>query len=72
MRIFRLLLSLLLSSGLIWLLSVQHQSGGKPLPVIGQFMNPFTGFWRNAEPSAGPALTDMQYSRAEGESQCCV
>lgn len=67
MRIFRLLLSLFLTSGLIWMLSVQHQLGGKPLPVLGQFLNPFTGFWRNAEPSAGPELTDLHIRGLKGK-----
>lgn len=51
MRLLRFLLALLPTLALLWLLLVPHTSGGKQLPVLGNFLNPFSGFWQNAEPA---------------------
>ncbi|MEO6037280.1 MAG: penicillin acylase family protein [Saprospiraceae bacterium] len=53
MRIFRFLFTLLLTCALIWFLQVPHQLGDKSLPPFGVFFNPFSGFWKNAEPATG-------------------
>jgi penicillin amidase len=49
MRIFKFLLSLGLTLGLIYILSNPQTIGEKKIPEIGDFMNPFSGFWQNAE-----------------------
>lgn len=48
MRQIRFFFALLLTTGLTILASL-HQPLGSPLPAIGQFLSPFTGFWQNAE-----------------------
>jgi penicillin G amidase len=56
MRIFKFILSLLATIGLIWVLQTPQKAGDKKLPALGHFFNPFTGFWRNAESAKGPIL----------------
>ncbi|MDX1408571.1 MAG: penicillin acylase family protein, partial [Saprospiraceae bacterium] len=46
---WRLILSALLTAGLIILLDTPLPLGQTTLPAIGKFMSPSTGFWRNAE-----------------------
>ncbi len=41
---------------LIGVLRTPIDLGGQRLPALGDFFNPFSGFWRNAEPRQGPAL----------------
>jgi len=53
MRILRFLLALLTTSALLWSLSTSFQAGDKNLPVLGAFLNPFSGFWANAESMSG-------------------
>ncbi len=58
MRYIPFLLTLVLLSALLWLLNSPQKAGDKALPPIGSFFNPFSGFWRNAEPLTGPGLAD--------------
>lgn len=51
MRLVKLLLSLLLTVGLAYLLSIRLPAGDNQTPRLGVFLNPFTGFWQNAESS---------------------
>ncbi|MCC6460602.1 MAG: hypothetical protein IT260_09050, partial [Saprospiraceae bacterium] len=51
MRLIRFLFALALTVAWIWLLRVPLQVGDKTLPPLGDFFNPFSGFWQNAEPS---------------------
>ncbi len=46
---WRFILSLAATIGLIWLLSVSLNIGGTVLPPLGKFMSPSHGFWKNAE-----------------------
>lgn len=41
---------------LIYLLSTPFSQGKLTIPPLGSLFNPFTGFWRNAEPVTGPTL----------------
>lgn len=50
MRTLRFLLALATTVLLIWFLGSPQKAGDKTLPALGDFFNPFTGFWRNAEP----------------------
>jgi penicillin G amidase len=56
MKILRFVLVLALTGALVGLLSRQQTVGEQTLPAIGHFFNPFSGFWRNAEPVSGPSL----------------
>lgn len=50
MHIIKFLLSLALTIGLIHVLSNPQTIKGKKTPAMGNFINPFSGFWQNAEP----------------------
>ncbi|TNE49221.1 MAG: penicillin acylase family protein [Bacteroidetes bacterium] len=51
MRVFRFLVALLLTILLVWQLHSPQQLGTSRIPALGDFFNPFTGFWQNAEPA---------------------
>lgn len=51
MRLARFLLALLPTLALLWLLKTPLSIGEKTLPPLGAFINPFSGFWQNAEPA---------------------
>ena len=55
MRFVRFLFALALTVLLTWLLQQPQHIGDKTLPAPGAFFNPFSGFWRNAEPAKGGA-----------------
>lgn len=50
MRFVKFLLSLAVLLGLIYLLDNPLSVGETKLPALGRLLNPFTGFWQNAEP----------------------
>lgn len=54
MRLIRFIFALLMTGLLIWFLQTPQQAGDKTLPSLGAFFNPFSGFWRNAEPADSP------------------
>jgi len=56
MKYFRAALSLLFASGLTFLLN--RPLG--PVPALGVFFSPFTGFWQNAEKPANIPATDLK------------
>ena len=51
MRIVPLLISALITAGLITALNVQLPSGKSKTPRLGFFLSPQYGFWQNAEPA---------------------
>ena len=53
MRYFKFVVSLLLTCAFIAALSTQFKVGGQYLPAFGKLLNPFSGFWQNAEPETG-------------------
>jgi len=51
MKIVRFFIALAVTVAFIWSLqSYQATVGGAQVPPLGKFLNPFTGFWQNAEP----------------------
>ena len=50
MRYIKFLFSLAITIGLVYFLSNPQTIGGKKTPAFGHFLNPFSGFWQNAEP----------------------
>lgn len=62
MRYIKFLLSLALTVGLIHVLSNPQTISGKKTPAFGYFLNPFSGFWQNAEPltQTYPEITDIE------------
>lgn len=61
MRVFKFLLSLTVTLGLIYLLDNRWIISGNPVPPIGKFLDPFNGFWRNIEPEnfKGPEVMSI-------------
>ncbi len=47
------LLAASLTAGLTWALNRSWIVNNEPIPAFGKLMNPFTGFWQNAEPVTG-------------------
>jgi penicillin G amidase len=62
MKFLKFFAALLLTGGFIYALDNSFTVKDQPLPAFGRLMNPFSGFWRNAEPiSAGlTAPSDLQ------------
>lgn len=69
MRVIRFILSLSATILLLWSLQHSFQVGGKPLPPIGNFFNPFSGFWKNAEPLSGPHIQNISLPGLTGKVQ---
>ncbi len=63
MKYLRALLSLLVAGGLTYLLN--RPLG--PVPALGLFLSPFTGFWQNAEAPLKTPPTDIQLQGLKGE-----
>lgn len=66
MRFVRFFLFLLLTTGLIWLLQTPQHVGSVTLPALGSFFNPFSGFWQNAESTAGFPAAEVQIPGLKG------
>jgi len=66
MRFVQFFLFLLLTIGLIWLLQTPQRVGTNTLPALGVFFNPFSGFWKNAEPVAGFTSTELKLPGLKG------
>ncbi len=49
MKYIKFLVVALLTYGLVFALKTQFKVGPKFLPAFGSFMNPFSGFWQNAD-----------------------
>ena len=60
MRIFKFTISLLITVGLVYSLN-RGWNFGAPIPPLGKFLDPFHGFWQNAEKSDP---TDLKLSIA--------
>jgi penicillin amidase len=71
MKIIRLILVLIVTCLFIWALETQWKLGDKSLPPIGAFMNPFSGFWHNAESKtqSGKKNQEMLLGGLTGEVQ---
>ncbi len=68
MKIFKFILSLLLTLGLIYFLSNPFAVDSKTtLPPIGSFFSPFTGFWKNAESKQLPQFSSIEIPGMKGK-----
>jgi penicillin amidase len=68
MKIFKALISLLVTVTLIWFLNSSQSIGSVSLPPLGKLLDPFHGFWQNAEKGATfPKTLDL--SGLKGEVQ---
>ncbi len=60
MRFVTFLITFLVTTGLIIICSL-HNPFGVPLPPIGNFFSPFTGFWQNAASTKTPAAQTLDF-----------
>ncbi|HRI58977.1 MAG TPA: penicillin acylase family protein [Saprospiraceae bacterium] len=66
-RIIRFLFSLFLTGATLWLLYAPQKVGESTLPPLGAFFNPFSGFWKNAEPASGFSPQNMNLPGLKGK-----
>lgn len=67
MRYIKFIISLGLTVGLVYVLSNPQTINGKKTPAFGHFLNPFSGFWQNAEPIAQETPETIDINGFEGE-----
>lgn len=67
MRFIKFILAFVLTTLLIWQLARPQAVGDKTIPPIGAFLNPFTGFWANAEPAKGFHSKDLSLPGLKGK-----
>ncbi|HEY9049376.1 MAG TPA: penicillin acylase family protein [Ohtaekwangia sp.] len=58
MKVFKFLLSFLITAALIYLLDHSWIVKGNRLPPLGKFLDPFHGFWQNIEPKSDSSHTE--------------
>jgi penicillin G amidase len=51
MQLLKFIISLTLTSLLVWFLNRGWEFSGIRIPPLGKFLDPFHGFWQNAEPA---------------------
>lgn len=59
-NIWKFVITLVVSVALLILLSRNLTIGGQNLPAIGHFLNPFSGFWNQAESGKAGSLEEFQ------------
>ncbi len=69
MRIAKFLFSLIITITLVYFLSQPLQLGEKNIPPIGKLVNPFSGFWANAESTIIPNVQNFNFPNLEHEVQ---
>lgn len=67
MKIFKFLLSLALTVGLIFVMGKPLDMEGTSIPPIGSFFSPFSGFWQNAESNPGFKSEQLEFPEMKGE-----
>jgi penicillin G amidase len=68
MRFLRFLSGLAGLIGMYWLLTTGLTIKGNTIPPLGNFFNPFSGFWQNAEPKIDPlSLSSVKLPGLKGE-----
>jgi len=67
MRTIRFLLALSITALLTWQLSRPHTIGDNTIPPIGTFLNPFSGFWANAESAQKPRFNNLSMPGLKGK-----
>ena len=67
MRFIKFILAFLATALLVWQLARPIAMGDKSIPPLGAFLNPFSGFWANAEPAAGFKASDLSLPGLKGK-----
>lgn len=68
MRVLTFLLALITTAVLVFFLGMEKPFG-KPLPPIGNFFSPFTGFWQNAGFGDAFSLKGDEFESLEGNAR---
>ena len=68
-NILLFLTNLILTCGLVYVLSNSFEVGGNMTPPLGNLINPFSGFWQNAEPSVNLPAPDLQLKGLSGKAE---
>ncbi len=66
MRLIKLLLALSFTAGLLYIGTIHHPFG-VALPPVGDFFNPFRGFWQNAEKATPETSLQLSFDELESE-----
>ena len=69
MRFITFLFSFLITIVLIYLLNTPQSINGKSVPPLGKIINPFTGFWQNAETIGDYKNTSISLSEIKGKGK---
>ena len=69
MKLIKFFLSLLITVGLLFFLNSSHKIASLPtnIPPLGKLMNPFSGFWQNAEKTETPQNQILNFSNLQDE-----
>jgi penicillin amidase len=67
MKVFKFLVSSTITVGLILVLNSGLTVGGNSLPPIGKFLDPFHGFWQNAETSVPDLPAELEFPGLRSE-----
>ncbi len=67
MRTIKFLLALSITIFLVWKLARPLHLGDKTIPPLGAFLNPFSGFWANAESAKGFKSKDLSLPGLKGK-----
>lgn len=66
MKIIRLLFSLTITISFTYFFSIGQSIEGNNIPPIGHFLNPFEGFWQNAEANEVSFLAEVNLDGLQG------
>ncbi len=69
MRTLKFILAFSITTLLVWELAQPISLGDKTIPPLGAFLNPFSGFWANAEPIKGFHEKDISLPGLKGKVQ---
>ncbi len=65
MRVLAFVVLLALLGGMIYFGNQANTIGSTPVPPLGKLLNPFSGFWQNAEPANLPKETTLRFPGLE-------
>ncbi len=66
-RFIKFLIALLITGGLVYVLNNPIKTSSKTIPAIGPLINPFSGFWQNAEAKGTLPIAEISSTHLKGE-----
>ena len=67
MRVFKFLISLIITLLLIYLLDHRWLVGSTPIPPLAKFLDPFNGFWKSMEPISNKTMDPVSFNSVQNE-----